>query len=218
MNHIFKHIILFAIYFTVAVIFLHPSTAVIIATILTVIPGVLTIVNVLINAIRSWIYKPEHNMRKVVIHKHLRRPLFKVPRWFVFESREEFTIKRWVKFTHESKYDNKKYLGTQKLFGFSLFHPHMESYRVGWRYDGNCFTLHAYIHRDGKVIDEIIHTVKDIRVPVSVSIVYDCGVVRYYSNDRLIVSYKTAYKYRFALAWINNPYVEIKQRISFLMK
>jgi len=220
MNKIFKHIILFAIYFTVAVIFLHPSTAVIIATILTAIPGVVLIIDTWVNSIRSMIYKSKGNMARVVIHKHFRRPLFIVPKWFVFDSRKSFTIKRYVRFTEQSKYDNKKYPGVQKLVGFSLWHPHFESYRAGWEYNKktNQIELCSYIHRKKQLICRVFDET-DINQTIELKIdYYNDRVIRYYLNGFLVASIKIAYKYRFAIAWLNNPYAEIKQRISFLMK
>ena len=80
------------------------------------------------------------------------------------------TISYDVTFTESCKYQlgSPDQLDINKLFGYSnCIDPHIESTRVGWRWNGEKIAIFAYLYRDGARSD---YHIKDIECGVEYTI------------------------------------------------
>lgn len=219
MNQIYKILITFFFIAAISSIFVGINNALIIATFYIMIIEAFRIVNVWINSIRRML-KMKDKLKKITVYKLFNRPLFTLPKWFIFDSRKSFRISHSVMFTDQSIYDNHKNTGVHKLFGFSLFHPHYESFRLGFHYRGdNNFSLHSYRYSNScRIIYSLCNAAIGTRKNIEIVYNADEKIVSFIVDGLTMQERKVNYKYRFALAWINHLYVEVNQRISVLMK
>ena len=120
---------------------------------------------------------------------------------FIFWNDNHFTLHKYVKFTNDSLYPNPDGRYTiNKLFGFSLGHPHKHSYRWGWRVNtfGKLYVMpYSYINGERVVGKE---TEIKLHESVHLYICYSNNHVQYFIN-RESITYHEINVRRFNIAW-----------------
>lgn len=165
-------------------------------------------------------FRPDNlkDFRKITIRKRFFRPLWTLPKPRLFLRNRSFSITRTFIFDNQFLYDEKENPGYHKLFGISLFHPHYISDRWAVKKQNGCLLFAPYAYDDfERLIGNPYSIDHEGKVMITLSLDYSNNKMMYKIGDDVVHVEKGKYP-RIALMWLNNPYFEVKEKISYYQK